>query len=146
MSSLNRVTLIGRLGQDPDVRNTAAGQLVATLSVATSETFNDKAGQRQERTEWHRVVLWGKTAELAQRYLSKGRLVYVEGKIQTRSWDDEKTGTKRYSTEIVASEVKFLDSGKGAGPAGGEASSPQGRPPARPQGAPADDDFGDMPF
>lgn len=111
--SVNRVIIIGNLGSDPDVKTTATGQLVATLSVATSDAWTDKQGERQERTEWHRVVLWDKTAELAQRYLSKGRKVYVEGRIQTRSWDDEKTGQKRYSTEIVGQDLTFLDSGKG---------------------------------
>lgn len=116
--SVNRVILVGNLGADPDVRSTASGQLVCTLSLATSESFTDKGGQRQERTEWHRVVLWGKSAELAQRYLAKGRKVYIEGRIQTRSWDDEKSGQKRYSTEVVASQMVFLDSqgsGSGAG-------------------------------
>ncbi|MCC6623529.1 MAG: single-stranded DNA-binding protein [Deltaproteobacteria bacterium] len=116
--SVNKVILIGNLGADPDVRTTATGQMVATLSIATSETFNDKQGQRQERTEWHRVVLWGKSAELAQRYLAKGRKVYIEGRIQTRSWDDQQTGQKRYSTEVVANQMVFLDSGAGRG--GGE--------------------------
>lgn len=110
--SVNRAILVGNLGADPEVRTTATGQVVATLSIATSETFTDKQGQRQERTEWHRVIVWGKTAELAQRYLAKGRKVYVEGRIQTRSWEDD-AGQKRYSTEVVASQLVFLDSGKG---------------------------------
>lgn len=117
--SVNKVIIIGNLGADPDVRTTPSGQMVASLSIATSETFNNREGQRQERTEWHRVQLWGKQAELAQRYLSKGRKVYIEGRIQTRSWDDEKSGQKRYSTEIVASNVTFLDSDKGRGSEGG---------------------------
>ena len=111
--SVNSVLIIGNLGADPDVRTTAAGQMVATLSIATSETFTDKQGQRQERVEWHRVVVWGKTAELAQRYLAKGRKVCVQGRIQTRSWDDQQTGAKRYSTEIQCDRLTFLDSGKG---------------------------------
>lgn len=111
--SVNKCILVGNLGSDPEVRTTATGQVVATLSVATSETWTGKDGNRQSSTEWHRVVLWGKTAELAQRYLAKGRKVFVEGRIQTRSWDDEKTGAKRYSTEIVGQELVFLDSGKG---------------------------------
>jgi single-strand DNA-binding protein len=121
--SVNKVIIIGNLGADPDVRTTPTGQMVATLSVATSETFNNREGQRQERTEWHRVVLWGKLAELAQRYLSKGRKVYLEGRIQTRSWDDQQTGQKRYSTEVVANQMVFIDSGGGGGAregAGGE--------------------------
>lgn len=113
--SVNKVILIGNLGADPDVRTTPSGQMVATISVATSETFNNREGQRQERTEWHRVQLWGKLAELAQRYLSKGRKVYIEGRIQTRSWDDQQTGQKRYSTEVVANQMVFIDSGAGGG-------------------------------
>jgi single-strand DNA-binding protein len=109
--SVNKVILIGNLGADPEVRQTAGGQAVATLSIATSERFKDRDGQ--ERTEWHRVVVWGKLAELAQRYLQKGRKVFVEGRIQTRSWDDQQTGQKRYSTEIVANELTFLDGGAG---------------------------------
>jgi len=109
--SVNKVILIGNLGADPDVRTTAAGQMVATLSIATSDSFTDKQGQRQERTEWHRVVLWGKLAELAQRYLGKGRKVYIEGRLQTRSWDDQQSGQKKYSTEVVANQMVFIDSG-----------------------------------
>ena len=113
--SVNKVILIGNLGADPDVRTTPSGQMVATLSIATSETFNNREGQRQERTEWHRVQLWGKQAELAQRYLTKGRKVYIEGRIQTRSWDDQQSGQKRYSTEVVANQMVFIDSGGGGG-------------------------------
>ncbi len=120
--SVNKVILIGNLGADPDVRTTPSGQMVATLSIATSETFNNREGQRQERTEWHRVQLWGKQAELAQRYLTKGRKVYIEGRIQTRSWDDQQSGQKRYSTEVVANQMVFIDSGGGGAgrDAGGE--------------------------
>ena len=123
--SVNKVILIGNLGADPDVRATAGGQQVATLSIATSESFQGKDGQRQERTEWHRVVVWGKLAELAQRYLAKGRKVYIEGRLQTRSWDDQATGQKKYTTEIVAREMTFLDSGGQGGGAGGP-SAPAG--------------------
>ena len=111
MSSVNKAIIVGALGADPDVRTTPSGQMVATLSIATSERFNNREGERQERTEWHRVQVWGKQAELAQRYLTKGRKVYIEGRIQTRSWDDQQTGQKRYSTEIVASQMVFIDSG-----------------------------------
>jgi len=122
--TLNKVMIIGNLGADPEIRTTQGGQMVATLSIATTETFNNREGQRQEKTEWHRVVLWGKTAELAERYLRKGRKVYIEGRIQTRSWDDA-NGQKKYSTEIVANQMTFLDSGGGddAG-AGGSAPRP----------------------
>ncbi len=110
MQGVNKVILIGRLGQDPEVRATPSGQTVASLRVATSESWM-KDGQREERTEWHRIVVWGRQAENVGKYLSKGRSVYIEGKLQTRSWDDQQTGQKRYMTEIVANNVQFLDSG-----------------------------------
>lgn len=107
--SVNKVILVGRLGQDPELKNTPSGAQVANFSVATSESWNDKSGQRQERTEWHRIVAWGKTAELCSRFLSKGRQVYLEGSLQTRSWDDQ-NGQKRYTTEVRAQTVQFLGS------------------------------------
>lgn len=107
MASLNKATIIGRLGQDPDVRQTANGMSVANLSVATSEKYKDKSGQQQEQTEWHRITLWGKLADIAQQYLAKGALVCIEGKIQTRKWED-KDGTERYTTEIVGRELVML--------------------------------------
>jgi single-strand DNA-binding protein len=110
VSSVNKVILIGNLGADPELKQTPSGQAVCNLSLATSETFKDKSGAKQERVEWHRVTVWGKTAENCAKYLEKGRSVYVEGRLQTRSWDD-KDGKKRYSTDIVASDVKFLGSG-----------------------------------
>lgn len=110
MQGVNKVILVGRLGQDPEVRATPNGQSVASLRIATSESWL-KDGQREERTEWHRVVVWGKQAEIVGRFLSKGRSVFIEGKLQTRSWDDAQSGQKRYMTEIVASNVQFLDSG-----------------------------------
>lgn len=105
--SVNRVTLLGRLGNNPETRTTNTGMTVANFNLATSENWNDKNGQKQERTEWHRVVVWGKLGELCGQYLSKGRQCYVEGRLQTRSWDD-KDGNKRYTTEIVATQVQFL--------------------------------------
>lgn len=108
MSSVNKVILIGRLGQNPEMRATGNGTSVATLSVATSERFK-KDGQMQEKTEWHRVVVWGKTAESCAAYLQKGREVYVEGRLQTRSWE-KSDGVTQYSTEIIAEAVKFLGS------------------------------------
>src|SRR5688572_86328 len=99
--SLNCVQLIGNVGKDPEVRNTQSGQKVANLSVATSESWNDKAsGERKERTEWHRVVIWGQLAEVAEKYLRKGHKVYLQGQVQTRKWSD-KDGVEKYSTEIV---------------------------------------------
>ncbi|MCC6278588.1 MAG: single-stranded DNA-binding protein [Oligoflexia bacterium] len=116
MSGVNKVILVGRLGTDPEVRYTPGGQAVAKLSLATSESWTDKQGQKQERTEWHRIVVWGKLAEICGQHLSKGRQVYVEGRLQTRSWDDKATGQKRYTTEINANTVQFLGSaGAGSG-------------------------------
>lgn len=109
MAGVNKVIIIGRLGADPEMKTVTSGQNVARLNVATSEQWNDKNGQRQERTEWHRVVAWGKLADLCGKYLSKGRQVYLEGRLQTRSWEDQQ-GQKRYTTEIVANTVQFLGS------------------------------------
>lgn len=106
-SGVNKVLLIGRLGGDPEVRYTSNGGAVANFNVATNESWTDKSGQKQERTEWHKVVVWGKLGELCGQYLSKGRQVYVEGRLQTREWTD-KEGNKRYTTEIVAQNVQFL--------------------------------------
>lgn len=106
--SVNKVILIGRLGQDPELRYTPTGTAVCNFSVATSESWNDKSGQRQERTEWHRIVVWGKLGELCNQYLSKGRQAYIEGKLQTRSWDDKETGKKRYATDVQALTVQFI--------------------------------------
>ncbi len=136
---VNKVILVGNLGADPDMRFTPSGQGVCELRVATSESWNDKNGQRQERVEWHRIVVWGKRAEVCSKYLSKGRQVYVEGRIQTRTYDD-KDGNKRYITEVIANDVQFLGGGKGeggaaAGGAGGKARD-DGPPP------PSDVDFG----
>ena len=106
--SVNKVILLGRLGQDPELKYTPSGAAVCNFSMATSESWTDKnSGQKQERTEWHRVVVWGKLAELCNQYLSKGRQAFVEGRLQTRSWED-KQGQKRYTTEINAATVQFI--------------------------------------
>ncbi len=107
--SINKVILVGRLGRDPEVRSTPSGQTVAKFSLATDEKFTDKSGQRQERTEWHNIVAWGRLAEICGQYLKKGKLVYIEGSIHTDSWDDKETGQKKYRTEINAREMKMLD-------------------------------------
>ncbi|MGD8375789.1 MAG: single-stranded DNA-binding protein [Acidobacteriota bacterium] len=107
MASINKVILIGNLGRDPEVRYTQGGSAVANLNLATNEVFNDRNGQRQERTEWHRVVVWGKQAEIAKEYLSKGRQIYVEGSLQTRQWED-KDGNKRYTTEVKCQRFVML--------------------------------------
>ena len=107
--SLNRVSVIGNLGKDPEVSYTQAGTARARFSVATSERYRDRtSGEDREETEWHNVVVWGKQAEVCGKHLTKGRQVYVEGKLRTRSWDDEKTGQKRYMTEVIANHVIFL--------------------------------------
>jgi len=120
--SVNKVILIGRLGQNPEVRYTPGGAAVANFSVATNETWNDKSGQKQERTEWHRVVVWGKLAELCNQYLTKGRQVYLEGRLQTRQWQD-KTEQTRYTTEIHAQTVQFLGANQPGAGTGATASS-----------------------
>ena len=118
MGSVNKVILVGNLGRDAELRYTPGGAAVATLNLATTEVWNDKQGQRQEKTEWHRVVLWGKQAESLQEYLVKGKQIYVEGRLQTRQWDD-KDGNKRYTTEIKADRITLLGGGGGgrSGPA-----------------------------
>ena len=126
MSSLNKVMLIGRLGQDPEVRYTQSNTAVATLNIATSERYKDGNGEYQEKTEWHRVVAWGRLAEICQQYLHKGSLVYIEGPLQTRQWEDNQ-GQKRYTTEIKALQMTMLDSkGSGGGNQGGGAPAQSG--------------------
>jgi single-strand DNA-binding protein len=117
MASLNRVMILGNLGRDPELRYTQSQNPVATLNVATTDSRTTPDGQRQDFTEWHRVVVWGKQAENCSKYLTKGQSVFIEGRIQTRSWDDP-SGQKRYATEVVAQTVKFLSGGSRS--AGGE--------------------------
>jgi single-strand DNA-binding protein len=129
MGSVNKVILVGNLGADPELKYTPSNRAVCHLSVATNEVWKDKGGQKQERTEWHRVNVWAEQAETCAKFLTKGRMVYVEGRLQTRSWDD-KEGKKRYSTEVVAERVVFLGGGSGAengGGGGGGAKRPGGR-------------------
>ncbi len=111
---VNKVILLGNLGRDPEVRFTPSGQAVANFTIATNESWTDKQGAKQERTEWHRIVVWGKLAELCGEYLKKGRQAFIEGRLQTREWTD-KENKKNYTTEIVANNVQFLGSGPGAG-------------------------------
>ena len=118
MSGVNKAILVGNLGRDPELRYTQGGQAVVNFSIATSENWTDKNGERQERTEWHRIVAWGKTGELCAQYLSKGRTVYVEGRIQTREWEDRE-GQKRTTTEINAQNVTFIGGRGGSGGGGG---------------------------
>lgn len=143
MASVNKVILVGNLGRDPEVRHTPGGDAVATLAIATSESWNNKqTGQREELTEWHRVVFFGKTAEVAAQYLKKGSSVYVEGSIRTRKWTDQ-SGQERYSTEIRGDRMQMLG-GRSEG-----ASSANPPPPPIPQRAaprPAEDIEDDIPF
>ncbi len=118
---VNKAILIGRLGKDPEVRYTPDGLMVTSFTLATDENWKDKNGERVQKTEWHRIVTFRQLAEICGKYLAKGKLVFIEGKIQTRSWDD-KDGNKRYTTEIVASDMRMLDS-KGAAGKGEDASS-----------------------
>ncbi|MCA9511311.1 MAG: single-stranded DNA-binding protein [Myxococcota bacterium] len=138
MAGVNKVILIGNLGRDPELRYTQSGQAVANFSIATSENWNDKSsGERVERTEWHRIVAWGRTAELAAQYLSKGRTVYVEGRLQTREYED-RDGVKRRVTEVVASNITFLGGRGGEGAAGGGGGS---APESGGGSGPPDDDI-----
>lgn len=165
MASVNKVILVGNLGRDPEVRYMPSGDAIATLSVATTDTWMDKqSGQRQEQTEWHRVVFFGKTAEVAAQYLKKGSQVYVEGSIRTRKWQDKETGQDRYSTEIRGDRMQMLggrnsggsapmDGGDDYGYQGGrqEAPAPAAAPaaPRRQEARPApklDDIDDDIPF
>jgi len=128
MGSVNKVILVGNLGRVSELRYTPGGAAVATLNLATTEVWNDRNNQRQEKTEWHRVVLWGKQAESLQEYLTKGKQIYVEGRLQTRQWDD-KDGNKRYTTEIKADRITLLGGGgggRGAGAGAGAEYSPRG--------------------
>ena len=130
MGSVNKVILVGNLGRDAELRYTPGGAAVATLNLATTEVWNDKGGQRQEKTEWHRIVLWGKQAESLQEYLTKGKQIYVEGRLQTRQWDD-KDGNKKYTTEIKADRITLLGGGGGgAGRSGGMDRAERGTPSA----------------
>ena len=142
MSSLNKAMIIGRLGQDPDVRYTQSNTAVANLSVATSERYKDNMGEWKENTEWHRVVAWGRLAEICQEYLKKGSQVYIEGPIQTRKWED-KEGQTRYTTEIKALTMTMLDS-KGSG--GGSQDVPSKPESSQPVSSSVDlsEDFDDI--
>ena len=124
MGSVNKVILIGNLGADPELKYTPTSRPLCNLRIATTEVYKDKGGQRQEKTEWHRVTVWGDQAENCSKYLSKGRSVYVEGRLQTRTYD--KDGQKHYATDVVADRVVFLAGGGGAGAEGGARRPPGG--------------------
>lgn len=150
--SVNKVILIGNLGKDPELKYTPSGTAFAKFSLATNERYKDKAGEWQDRTEWHNIVAWQRTAEIAAEYLKKGRSVYVEGRIQTRSWDDKQSGQKKYITEIVANDLVLLggpregsEGGGGRGRPAAAASAEPSAPPENPaQGAEITDE--DIPF
>ncbi len=146
--SLNKVLVMGNLGRDPEVRFTTGGSAVANFSIATNESWKDKNGQQQERTEWHRIVVWGKLAELCGEYLKKGRQAFVEGRLQTREWTNTE-GKKQYSTEIVATNVTFIGARpEGAGaPAAGANTSGSPQHPQQPAnyGPPPGDDMAPPP-
>ena len=140
--SVNRVILVGRLGRDPETRYTGGGQAVANFSLATDESYKDRNGERQKRTEWHKIVVWGKQAEIAQQYLKKGSLIFVEGRIQSREWQD-KEGQKRTSFEIVANNFRMLGGrAEGATAAGGGTTSAGKSGEEFDQSAPGEDAYG----
>lgn len=150
--SVNKVILVGRLGKDPETRYTSSGQAVCNFSLATDETFKDRAGERQKRTEWHRIVVWAKQAEIAQQYLHKGSLIYLEGRIQTRQWDDRE-GQKRTTVEIVATNFRMLGgrgdasaAAAGAGAGAGADADVQASPVAAEDAPSAEPSDEDIPF
>ena len=146
MAGVNKVILVGNLGKDPEVRHLDNGRAVANFSIATSETYKNKQGERVTNTEWHNVVLWTPLAEIAERFLKKGNQVYIEGKLTTRSWDDQ-DGNKRYTTEGVGREMTLLGSPQGGGNnMGGGAPSTTGAPMESPVSSIPEDDSDDLPF
>jgi len=145
MASVNRVILIGNLGRDPELRYTAGGQPVANFTLATNERFNDREGKPQERTEWHRIVVWGKQAENCANFLAKGRSVYIEGRLQTREWED-KEGQKRQTTEVVAQTVQFLDRREGGREGPARSAGGPGPSSGAPEPSPGPAGGDDIPF
>lgn len=137
---VNKVILIGNLGRDPEVRTTPSGQTVANFTMATSRRWKDREGNRQDKTEWHNVVVWGKQAEIAGQYLTKGKQIYIEGRLETRSWDDKTHGDKRYRTEVICDNFQMLGSRAG----GEDSSETRGGGPSPDTGGDFVDD--DIPF
>lgn len=137
---VNKVILVGNLGRDPEVRSTPSGQPVATFSLATNRKWKDQSGTRQEETEWHNVVCWGRQAEIAGQYLTKGKQVYVEGRLQTRSWDDKQSGEKKYRTEVICQNFQMLG-GRGGIDGGAQGSQSGPGPSGDFQPQPEDDDI-----
>ena len=147
MASINKVILVGRLGKDPEIRSTPGGTSVAKFTLATDEKFTDRQGEKQERTEWHNIVAWGKLAEICGQYLRKGKLVFIEGSLRTDSWEDKESGQKKYRTEIIAREMKMLGGKREGGDEGGGGGY-QSRKPATAGagGGPGMDDDDEVPF
>lgn len=137
---INKVILIGNLGADPELKYTPSGSAVSNFTLATNESWVDGKGERQEKTEWHRIVVWGKLAEICNEYLKKGSKVYIEGRLQTRSWDGQ-DGNKRYTTEIVARDMQMLDARDGGGGRGEDWSGSEAAPSSAPDTARDDDDL-----
>lgn len=153
MASVNKVILIGNLGRDPETRYMSNGEAVTNITVATTDTWKDRSGEKQEKTEWHRVTFYRKLAEIAGEYLKKGRQVYIEGRLETRKWTD-KSGNERYTTEVIASDMKMLGSRSGSGsfepnataPSGSASNSPAEQPDSVKSGSGFDDMEDDIPF
>ena len=150
MMGVNKVTLVGNLGADPEVKKTSSKQTFTVFNLATSRNWMNKEGQKQEHTEWHRIVVWGKLAETCGEYLSKGRQVYIEGRLQTRSWEDDK-GQKKYTTEVVAQQVLFLGNNNSTEKRNYESNSYQPEPPfgggdSAVAATPAPKEGGEIPF
>jgi single-strand DNA-binding protein len=143
--TVNKVILIGRLGKDPEIRSTPNGTTVCKFSLATDDRWTDKSGEKQERTEWHNIVAWGKLAEICGQYLRKGKLVYIDGAIRTDSWDDKETGQKKYRTEIVANSMQMLGP-KGEDEGGGGSYAGARRGSSAPASAPPAEDDEEVPF
>ena len=141
---INKVILVGRLGKDPEMRSTPGGQTVAKFTIATDERYTDKNGEKQERTEWHNIVAWGKLGEICGQYLKKGKLVYIEGSLRTDSWEDKETKQKKYRTEINANTMKMLDR-KGDDEGGGGYTGARKQAPVS-SGAPQMEDDDEVPF
>jgi single-strand DNA-binding protein len=136
--SVNKVILLGNVGKDPEIKSTASGVAVATFSIATSERFKDKSGNWQDRTEWHNLVAYQRTAEIVRDYVKKGSKLYIEGRLQTSSWDDKTTGQKKYRTEIIIHDLSLL-SGRGEGEGGGGGNYSRANTASFDQSAPAQD-------
>ena len=145
---VNKVILIGNLGSDPEVKYTPSGAPVVNVNLATNESWTDRSGERQERTEWHRLVIWRKLAEIVGQYLKKGSKIYVEGRLETRSWDDDQSGQKRYTTEVVVNDLQMLDSrgdfAESGSPPAAQESVSMGGGYTPPQGDSSEED--DLPF